>query len=117
MGERKIVLMSVAPGSDSAVAGMLAEAFGIPRKFAERIVESAPIVLLKRLPRERAAAALEAMAPVRRAGAEIVVTDKELSNVGELNWPRPPLGGPLPFGGPPSPEPPLPFQPGDPSLN
>ncbi|MHC5057517.1 MAG: hypothetical protein ACYTKD_22815 [Planctomycetota bacterium] len=112
MGERKIVLMSVAPGADGAVAEMLAGAFGIPRKFAERIVECVPIVLLKGLPPERAAAAIEAMGPVRRAGAEIVATDRELPNMGELNWALPPI-----LGGPPPPGPPPSFRPGDPSLN
>ena len=112
MGERKIVLMSVAPGSEGAVAGMLAGAFGVPREFAERIVESAPICLLKGLPPERAAAAMEAMAPAWRAGAEIIATDEDMPELAELDWPAPPV-----LGGPPPPGPPPSFRPGDPSLN
>ncbi len=94
------------------MAEILAGALGIPLEFANQIVESAPIILLKGLPPERAAAALEAMAPAWRAGAEIAATDKDLPNMGEINWPRPPR-----LRGPPYPQPRPSFRPGEPSLN
>jgi hypothetical protein len=117
MGERKIVLMSIAPGSEDAVAEALVGALGIPREFAERIVESAPVALLKGLPPEGEAAAMEAMAPVRRAGAEIVATDEAPPDAAELRWASPPrLGGHPPTGPSPLRAPPS-FRPGGPSLN
>jgi len=90
----KIVLASVAAGSEAAVGGALSQVLGVPADFGQQIAGSAPIVIVGDLDPDQAQAVKNAMAPVMEAGANLAISAASSESLGELNWPEPPtIGG------------------------
>jgi hypothetical protein len=91
LANHKIVVASVPPNAQPAVTTALAQLLGIQEEVAKQITGSAPIVVLGGLVPEQATAILEAFAPVKRAGAQIVISAAESASMPHITWPTPPL--------------------------
>ena len=94
MAGHKIVLASLAAGSEAAVGSALSQVLGVPADFGQQIAQSAPIVIIGNLDPDQAQAVKDAMAPVTEAGANLAISAASSESLGELNWPEPPtIGG------------------------
>ena len=90
MAEHKIVLASVAPGSEAAVTAAFAKVLGLAEEGARPLVTSAPIILLDGLEADQAQAIVSAMAAAKQAGGNLVISGAPGQNMRSVNWPAPP---------------------------
>ncbi len=90
MAEQKIVLASVAPGSEVAVTAALAKVLGLSEDGARPLVTSVPIVLLDGLEADQAQAIVSAMAAAKQAGGNLVISGASGQSMRSVNWPAPP---------------------------
>jgi hypothetical protein len=93
VAEHKIVLASVAQGSEAAVASALVEVLGLPENLTQEIARSAPIVILSGLAPEQATAVLEAMELIKQSGGNLAISAAAGESMPQVNWPDPPTVG------------------------
>lgn len=90
MAEHKIILASVAPGSEAAVTTALAEVLGLSEDGVRPLVSSVPIILLDGLDAGQGQAIVSAMASAKEAGGNLIISATSGENMPHVDWPSPP---------------------------
>ncbi len=90
MAEHKIILASVAPGSEAAVTTALAKVLGLSEDGVRPLVSSVPIILMDELDAGQAQAIISAMAAAKEAGGNLIISATSGENMPHVDWPSPP---------------------------
>ena len=90
MADHKIILASVAPGSEGAVVAALAKVLSQSEDGVKPIVGSVPIILMDGLEVDQAQAIATAMGSVKQIGGNLVISAAPGQNMPHVDWPTPP---------------------------
>src|SRR3989339_814896 len=86
----RIVLGRADPARRDRIAAEFSRIFGVHESMGEQIAAAAPIVVLAGLARMQAMEVVQALVPLRKAGADLRIDISDDRSISQVAWPTPP---------------------------